>query len=129
VFLNSTVEFYDASPVDFYEFAIHILYSNRDKFDFDDRVTDLIGPMVINNINVGWHLILTFIISFGFLVLLGPYDTGLALIGCGLMIALTQGIFSLWFTDTFPALIIALIPIFIIAGLIWYWALGSRGDL
>ena len=128
LYFNSTVEFYDASPLDFIEFAIHILYSSRDKFDFDARVTGLIGPFVVNGVSISWAWILTFIISFGFLVLLGPYDTGLALIGCGLMIALTQGIFSLWFTHTFPAAMIALIPIFVIAGVVWYWAKGSGGE-
>jgi len=128
LFYNSTVDFYDSSPLDIWIFLIHLFHGDREPFSFNDRVVDVIGPFVINDVNVGWHIILSLVVAFSFLILLGPYDTGLALIGCGLIIGLTQGIFSLWFTDTFPTALITLIPIFIIAGVVWYWAKGNGGD-
>ena len=130
LFYNSSAEFYDASPLDFIKFALYIYHGVTDdnKFSFDDRVKTIIGPMTINGLDVGWHVVLSLIISFLFLILLGPYDTGLALIGCGLMIALTQGIFSLWFKDTFPLGLITLIPIFIIMGVVWFYAKGTGGE-
>ena len=95
---------------------IHIYRGTRTKFSFDARVKGIIGPLIINGVDIGWHNAIAMVLGFLVLCLLGPYHVGVGLIGSGLTIGFTNGIFLLWFTDVFPALLITLCPIFVVLG-------------
>jgi len=132
VYFNSTSNYLDASPFDWIIDLIWNYVGSRDRFDerfsFDDRVKDVFGPMMIHEEIIGWDVVISVFIAIGILVLLGPYDTGVAIIGAGLGLALTNGIFSMWFTEDVEPALLALIPILIIIGILYLWTKGRGSD-
>lgn len=116
---NNTASFIDQiSPVVIVLDPIHIYRGSRTRFSFDERTKAIIGPLLINGVDVGWHNALALIIGFALLCLFGPFHVGISLIASGAGIGLTNGIFGLWLTDSFPVLLITLMPIFIMLGVL-----------
>lgn len=121
LYFNNTATFTDVeSPVIIPLLPIDII-TDYD-VDFDERVTDLIGPLVLNNIDVGWHSFLAVIIAIALLVLLGPYHTGLGIIAAGLGLGLTVYLFAFFgFSDDLDELFGVLSILFVIIGVIYMW--------
>lgn len=123
LWFNNTADYSDVSnPVTVYLSASHIYRGNRTRFSIDDRISNLFGPFNPNGVNVGWHSLISICIALVMLCILGPYDTGLGIIGAGLSLGFTDALFQLWFTDTFPVLLITLAPLLVILGILFLWA-------
>jgi hypothetical protein len=128
LYYNNTASFNDMrSPYIVYLNPINI-WSERTKFDINERITDVIGPMVINGNVISWINVLAIIPALLMLVLLGPFHTGIAIIGCGLTLGLTDVLFSLWFTNSFPALLLTACPIIVVIGVLYIMS-KQGGDL
>jgi hypothetical protein len=123
LWFNNTADYADVtSPVSIYLSALHIYRGNRTRFSFNDRISNLFGPFRVNGVNIGWHSIVSVSIAMVILCLLGPYDAGLGILGAGLGIGLMDALFKLWFTDTFPVLLVTLAPLLVIIGVVFLWA-------
>ena len=68
------------------------------------------------------------IIPIIILVSLGPYNVGAALIGSGMSLGLMSLIFTRYSMD-FNGLLIALIPVLILLGVLYYMSKGSGEDV
>jgi len=94
--------------------------------DFDDRMTDIFGPFEINNINVGWHNLISIAVCIIVLVSVGPFNTGLGIIGCGLSLGLMEIIFS-GLNNNISALV-TVAPFIIAIGILYIWTKGRPED-
>ena len=117
LFFNNSLSFDVDSP---YSVIVFPFYSaETHSFSFNDRMTNLIGPFMINDIVLGWHSLISIIVGLLILAMFGPRNTGMGIIGCGLGIALMEVLFTTWFTDIFPALLITLAPLCIVIGIVY----------
>jgi hypothetical protein len=91
--------------------------------DFDELVTNLIGPFTINNIPIGWHYGITLFVAFMVLLCFGVFNAGVGMIGMGLSIGLMDIVFALM-NNRIPALT-ALGVIIIAIGILYIWTKGK----
>ena len=70
---------------------------------------------------MGYAPVIAIAIGMILLVMLGPYNTGLGIIAAGLGLGFTELLFSIFFTDTFPVLLVTLTPVLIILGILYMW--------
>ena len=117
LFFNNSLSFDVDSPYSVVVFPFYIAETHS--FSFDDRMTNLIGPFMINDIVIGWHNLISIIVGLLVLVMFGPRNTGMGIIGCGLGIGLMNVLFTMWFTDSFPVLLITLTPLCILIGIVY----------
>lgn len=119
LYFNNTADFSDiSSPYSITIANIHNWRGDRTKFSFHDRVVSLIGVFTINGVTIQYSSLIALIAAFSMLVLLSPYHAPLALIGSGLTLSMVQGIFSLWFNDTFPILLPLLTGLLVFIGIL-----------
>ena len=117
LFFNNTVSFDISSP---YSVVVFPFYSaERRSFSFNDRLTNVIGPFMLGDVVVGWHVLISVIVGLMVLAMFGPRNTGIGIIGCGLGIALMDVLFTMWLTDTFPVLLVTLTPLCIVIGIVY----------
>jgi len=121
LYYNNTADFSDhSSPYIVTVQPLHT-YTSRTKFSIDDRITDIVGPFTIMGNTVGYAPVIAIAIGVILLVMLGPYNTGLGIIAAGLGLGITELLFSIFFTDTFPVLLVTLTPVLIILGILYMW--------
>ena len=134
LFFNNTADFMDAnSPMVLNIYHLYI-YTSRTKFDFNDRVTKLIGPLLIQTditdegTTVSWSVFVAMGFGIALLLMFSQYHIGVAIISCGLGIGFMQGFFSMWFNDTFPIGLGLLVGLLIFVGILWIWT-NRGGDM
>jgi hypothetical protein len=128
LYYNNTASFSDmASPFIVYINPVNI-WSEHARFDINERITNIIGPMVINGNIISWADVLAIIPAILVLVLLGPFNTGVAIIGSGLALGLSNAVFAMWFTNAFPLLLVTAMPIIIVVGVLYIMS-KQGGDL
>ena len=132
LYFNNTATFIDASsPIILFIPALYV-YTNDTgytKFNFDDRVTPIVGPFLINNVAIPWGSVVAFFVGLAVLVMLGPYHVGVALIGSGLMTGFVNGFFSIYLLDEFPVLLVTLCPVFVVLGIMYMFSKQGRDYL
>ena len=126
---NNTATFDVSSPV---TLTILPIFHGSTPFDLDDRVSNIVGPAWFGGwdwgVDVGWHNIFAVIIPLILLISFGVYNTGLGIFSCGLSLGLIQGIYAMWFTNTFNAGLVLLCPVVIVIAIIYMWTKGQGGD-
>lgn len=93
---------------------------NTTSFDFEDRVEGIFGEF-----DLGWANVVAVALALAVLVSLGPYNVGAALIGAGASLGMMQVVFMMWFTNSFSALLVILIPVLIFLGVIYFMTKGE----
>jgi len=122
LYFNNTASFYVSSPVTITIYAIYV-YTEVTPFDIDDRITPIVGPPPIGT----WRDIISIILPLVILVSLGPFNTGVALLGCGMSIGITQGFFAMYGMG-FNVLLASLCPLIIVIGVLYIWTKGQGVD-
>lgn len=132
LFYNNTATFIDqTSPVIIVIDPVHTYIGERTRFPFDDRIKNIIGPFTIKpdiwhpGIDIPWGNILAAIIGCIPLVVFGPKHTAIGIIASGIAIGGLDTFFSIWFTDTFPFLLISLAPILVVLGGVYHKVKGE----
>jgi hypothetical protein len=129
LYFNNTADFIDVnSPLTLFIDSLY-LYTNDTgptQFNFDERVTPIVGPFTINGNAIPWSHVVAFGLGMAVLLLFGPFHVGIALIGCGMMIGFMDALFRIYLTDTFPVLLVTLCPVFIVLGVIYIMSKGGR---
>ena len=122
---NNTATFDVSSPV---TLTVLPIFHGSTPFDLDERVKKIVGPAWFSGVDVGWHNIFAVILPIILLISFGVYNTGLGIFSCGLGFGLVQGIYAMWFTNTFNAGLVLLCPVIIVIAIIYMWTKGQGGD-
>lgn len=132
LFYNNTATFIDqTSPVVIVLNPVHTYIGERNPFSFDGRVKNIIGPFTIKpdiwheGIDIPWGHILAAIIGIIPLCIFGQKHTAIAIIASGMAIGGLDVFFSIWFTDTFPVLLISLAPLLVVLGGVYHKVKGD----
>lgn len=123
LYFNNTANFDANSPVSIQILPINI-WSTRDDFDFEDRVTKIFGPW-----GFGYASALSAILAIIALVLFGPHNTGIGIMASGFTLAITSSIFTILFTGGIRVELTILAPIIIIIAGIYMLVKDPGGHL
>jgi len=127
LYFNNTANYGDVtSPVSIIIHPINIT-SARDRFDLEARIEGMFGPGPLGS--GSWCPLIAITPALFVLVSFGPFNTGGAILGCGLMLGFTSAIFSMVLTNPFPTVLLAAIGFFIAIGVIYMWAKDAGGHL
>jgi hypothetical protein len=123
LFFNNTADFSDIkSPYTIVHDSLCVYGLPTIPSSFDERVRNIIGPAPLG---VGWHTIIGAGIAIAMLLLFGPYNAGLGIIGAGLSIGLSDALFA----SSFPVLFVTIMPLLIAIGIIYMWIKGGSAQL
>jgi hypothetical protein len=132
LFYNNTASFIDqTSPVVIVLDAVDVYIGTRTRISFDDRIKNIIGPFTIkpdiwhDGVDIPWGHILAAIVGCIPLVIFGPKHTAIAIIASGIAIGGLDAFFGIWFTDSFPVLLISLAPILVVLGGVYHKVKGE----
>lgn len=123
LFFNNSVDFVVDSPFTRVVFPFYV--AEHHTFSFDERMRNLIGPFMLNNVDIGWHVIISFLVGLFLLCMFGKFNNGMGIIGCGLGIGFMEVVFAMWFTEDFPVLLVSLCPFIILIGIVYSKMEGS----
>jgi hypothetical protein len=124
LYFNNTASFEITSPVTIAIYPLHTYTEGVTPIDIDDRITPIVGPPPIGT----YANIIAVIVPLLVLVSFGPYNTGIGLLGCGASIGFMQGIYAIWFTNSFNVLLASLCPLVIVISIIYFMTKGTGGD-
>jgi len=126
LYFNNTANFDISSPVTLTVFNQWIY--GRGTFSLEDRIVSMVGPFKTDYIDIQWAAIISVIISFVLLVSFGVANVGLGIVAAGLGLALSQGIFSMHFTDVMSPLLVGAAAVCIFIGIFYMWAKNRAGE-
>lgn len=118
LYFNNTASFQLTSPVMIPIYSLH-KYMDVGPLDLDARITNVIGSPPVPGIPWSGHIAV--VIPVMVLVLLGVFNTGVGIVGCGLSIGLVQGLYAGYGISINPELA-ALAPLIIIIGVVYIWS-------
>lgn len=122
LYFNNTANFVVTSPVTITILALHTL--QHEKFDLEERMTSIFGSF-----DLGWANVIAVALALVVLVLLGPFNTGMGIIGCGLALGLTQIIFGMWVLNAFNPALILVTPVIIGLGMLYMFTVKPEEKL
>jgi len=125
MYFNNTATFDVGSPVTIAIYPLHT-YETIDA-NIDDRITNLIGPLKINNMVVPWPDIIGIMIPMLFLVSFGVFNTGMGILGFGISMGFMQVMLAGFGANLNSAFII-LCPIIVLIGIVYIMSKGQGGD-
>lgn len=129
LYFNNSAVFAVDSPVSIMILAVEGVAPSDNRFDIDERVTNLVGPAEFYDVDVGWDLILAVVLPIVVLAgLAGSYNVGFGILSCGLSLGLMQVIYAIWFTNSFNAALILLCPVIVVIGVLYIWSKGKGED-
>jgi len=116
LYFNTTASYVVSSPVVLPIYSIHT-YIRTGSLDLDQRIRNLFGPPPIGS---EYTELIALVVPMMILCLLGVFNTGIGIIGCGLSIGLVQGLYS-GYGISINLGLFALAPFIIFIGIIYMW--------
>jgi len=123
LYFNNTASFTVTSPITIPIYSIH-KYVRDSPLDLNARITNVIGPPPIGS---NWTNVIAVVLPMMVLVLLGVFNTGVGIVGCGLTIGLVQGLYSGYGLSVNLGLF-ALAPLIVVVGIIYIWTKSQGVD-
>lgn len=127
LWFNNSASFDVVSPVSILVTSTYTYRGDRVPVDIEDRMDKIFGPFTVDGVNVGWASIISVSLALIVFVLFGPFNAGLGIIGCGMMIGFTQAMFGLVFSNAFNPMLTLLAPVCIGIGILYIWSKGDPG--
>jgi hypothetical protein len=118
LWFNNTATFVQTSPI---LLPIPKLYTyiRARAIDIETRITNAIGNSPIPQTT--WMGVFGVVIPIALICLLGVFNTGVGIIGCGISLGFIQGLYAGYGIE-FEPLLVALCPVAIVIGVIYLWA-------
>lgn len=98
--------------------------TNITGIDINQMINNVIGPAPIGN----WASVISITLAMILLILFGPYNTGVGIIGAGIGIGLSQALFGIFFINSFNPLLILLGTFCIAIGILYFFTKGNAEE-